>query len=177
MVSKDAGKYAHKLSKHMSKAQLTWQHTDEFAYGFRFHHKDNEDSVLNIKKRLSILLDYADDLPSDKHALAREIVKVAQASGTDLRSCTIAIRAQANVSHTSIERYRTHLVQAIKQQKPSKKVVLTSLTYRCMPKENSQLSRNRIFTVIEYMHWLQNPSQLLPIMWCSSGSNRFRKWN
>jgi hypothetical protein len=176
VIPKDASRCAHDLTKHMHRSQLTWLQTDELAFRFRFHHKDNEDSTLDIKKRLCVLLEYADDLPSDKHILAREIIKVIQDGTSNLRSCTVVVRAQADVSYGHVERYRRQLVQAIKAQKPAEEIVLTSLTYHCAPEESDALSRKRIFTVIEYMLWLQNSTQRLPIMWCSPGSYRFRIW-
>ena len=175
-ISKEVGKCAQDITKHMKQAELTWLQTDELAFNFRFHHKDNEDSTLAIKKRLCVLVDYADDLPSDKHLLAREIVKVVQDASSELCSCTIVIRGHDDVSHDDIEQYRTQLVRAVKAQKPAKKTVFTSLTYCTASRESDILARKRIFTVIEYMHWLQNPAQRLPIEWCSPGSYRFHRW-
>lgn len=175
-ASKDVSKCAQDMTKHMKQAELTWLQTDELAFNFRFHHKDKEDSTLAIKKRLCVLIDYADDLPSDKHILAREIVRVVQGATVDLRSCTIVIRGQAGVPRAEVGHYRTQLIRAIKAQKPAKETVFTSLVYCTASTESETLSRKRIFTVVEYMHWLQNPAQRLPIEWCSPDVYRFRRW-
>lgn len=161
-----AKRYASIMEKRMRQADLSWLETDSLAYNFQFHHKDGEDSIIPVKKNLCIPVVYRDDLPSDKHGCAREIIAIAkQHQGSRPQSCTVVIYGAEDCTWKNLERYRRDLLRIIKSQSPTCNIVFTSLTYLRFEGENTALFRKRIFTTIYYLHWLQNHTQKVTIAW------------
>jgi hypothetical protein len=160
-----SSEYTSHVTKQMKQAQLTWLQTDDLAFNFQFHHKDDEDSIIPVQKAICICLPYTNDLPSNKHNLAREIITAAQTeSDPGLRSCVVVIQAPPQVSWENIEIYRSRLMKAIELQNPTPDIIFTSLTYRERLGESSALIKKRMHAVISYVHWLQNPTQKLTII-------------
>ena len=153
------------MGKRMHRAKLSWSEIDSLAYNFQFHHEDDEDSVIAVKKNVCIPVVYSDDLPSDKHERAREIIAIMQNQGVGLRSCSVVVYGAEGCTWKDLERYRRALAKIIKAQEPTQNIVFTSLIYRRSGGEDTALFRKRVTATILYMHWLQNYTQKVATKW------------
>lgn len=102
-------------------------------------------------------------LPSDKHAVAREIMALLQQQSKG-RACTIVIHGSVNTSWQDLERYRRDIVRILASYRQST-TLLISLIYRETVEETTALFKRRALAVVRYGCWLWNHRQKIAISW------------
>jgi hypothetical protein len=152
------------MLRRMRRARLKWVQLDDLAFNVQFYSPLAGDSMIGVKRTECIPVLYKKDLPSNKQAVAREIIRTLKNSPSPEVSYMIVVRGQADDSWEQLEQYRSDLMEIVTSH-AAKQAIFSSLTYRLLPNETDALFKKRILAITSYIHWLQNDPNHVQLLW------------
>jgi len=152
------------MLRSMRLARLSWVQLDDLAFNVQFYSPLAGDSMIGVRRTECIPVYYKKDLPSNKQAVAREIIRTLKNRPSPEISYMIVVCGQPDDSWEQLEQYREDLMSIVIKH-GSKDALFTSLTYRMLPNEPLQLFRRRVLAITAYIHWLQNERNIVRIQW------------
>ena len=149
----------------MKRARLTWLQLDDLTYNMEFHDPRGEDAITSSKTVICIPVRYKRNLPSNKHAIAANIIAAAKGKADQRTNCLVVVYGDTAESWADIQQYRSQLMKIIVAHRTSENIVFTSLVHCTRSTDNTAPLKQRILAVARYAHWLQNHNQKPTISW------------